>query len=390
MVSTSGAPNAVNLTITLQESIDLSKVLLTGVAVTNFGRTTVNDAGVATYAGGVGISSATVVNPGVDFAGTTYLAPSAINSTVPMVFGAGDKVTCRFTVPIVGLSSSVQVSSNGDTRVVAATARNSGVTQAVTAGVTNVNFAAIQGDTHGGFNGTGSIYTVQSAGNYQVSFTTRNSGGGTAMVYLNGASYFAGNSDSPTNLFKAGSGILFNLKAGDQISIREGLSGTIAADNGQIFSVSRISGPQAIAASESVNAGYSTAAGQSIPTSVNTPVLYGTKGWDSHNAYNTATGIYTAPTAGKYHIDAMVEYAAHNPASGTYVMVIYKNGVVHKSGAKVTGFNVIQQWGCAISCDVSLLQGETIQILTYQITGASRTLAANTEYNFFNIARIGN
>jgi hypothetical protein len=53
-----------------------------------------------------------------------------------------------------------------------------------------------------------------------------------------------------------------------------------------------------------VNAKYSLNATIGIPTTTITTVLFDTKSYDTHSAYNTSTGIYTVPVSGKYSVSA--------------------------------------------------------------------------------------
>jgi len=43
-----------------------------------------------------------------------------------------------------------------------------------------------------------------------------------------------------------------------------------------------------------------SSSGQTIENNAYETVIFGTEDWDAANAYNTGTGVFTAPSAGKY------------------------------------------------------------------------------------------
>ena len=137
-----------------------------------------------------------------------------------------------------------------------------------------------------------------------------------------------------------------------------------------------------------VNAAYSSAAGQSIPTSTNTIVDFDTKDFNSHDGSVVvgASWAYTVPVAGKYAIHAQVYYGAD--------AVSYREFSIMKNGVEVayTARTADTAIGTAMSISRTLqfVAGDTIAIQTFQASGGALGFLTNRNYNFVNITRVGN
>lgn len=197
-----------------------------------------------------------------------------------------------------------------------------------------------------------------------------------------------------TNLNCEGSMEIY-LKAGEYVDVRlmqnSGAAvNLLGAATLNWITVSNGGGGQQIASSESVACRYTTLAGQSIPDSVDTTVLFGTKQFDTHSAYNTSNGRYYPPVAGKYRVgaSAMIGVANYNPGSA-YILRIYKNNTAGTylgySEDKGTQNEYPYVQG---STTIELLAGDYIEIKFFQNTAAARTLYAGGEYVWMNIERL--
>jgi hypothetical protein len=110
-------------------------------------------------------------------------------------------------------------------------------------------------------------------------------------------------------------------------------------------------------------------------TRVTNTLAYQTRSYDTHNAYNTTTGVYTIPIQGIYQI----RYAEYFSASGS-VIDIYKNGTVYRNvatyGATAYSGNGVD----TIQCNAS----DTIELRVN-----SGTLTSSVSLvQFFSIERI--
>ena len=308
------------------------------------------------------------------------------NSTEAVMFEAQG-------IPIQGWSSTVQMSNDTDTRVVAAKYSNT-VGQSLTANVTNISFSTKDWDTHGAFNGT--TFTAPISGYYQITGAIRYSTSSVNSVsaYVDGVQVVR-LSIYLTTAFNSLSGIVY-LNSGQALTFRSDGSLTTAGPAADHWvSVSRVSGPSAIAASETVAARYTTVAGQSIPnTAVNTVVDYGTKDYDTHGAVTTgAAWKFTAPVSGKYRINMATSYANLSWSAGNAAYCgVNKNGVAVANLDDPTIFasvtDVIPLQG---SATLDLVAGDTIQIyFANNRSAGAATLITSAAQNYVEIVRVGN
>lgn len=399
-----GTVTGSQLQIGLPSAYNISTTLSTGSEVV--GSFTTNNITIAS-------SSYVVLAAG----NTSYIAVGAKLTTTTnqynyqnanSVLATGNAITIHCFVPIIGWSSSVQMSDKTDTRVVAFRALSQLATGTITSTISVAKLGTVYKDTHGAYNTTTGVYTVPVSGFYSVNGTTNTTASSSALnnytaasVLVNGAtnaeSFTSIQTATSTTLNASVSAIVY-CDAGDTISLgcrsnqtspvySTGLSGTY-------LSINRISGPSAIAASESVNCRYTNTAGTSISNSgsdINVP--FATKDYDSHGAYNTSTGIFTAPISGKYKISSYLTFASGVYAVGNSIDAsVYKNGSVHSYGANITvQAATTQTIGTNINSTVNLLAGDTVEIRVYNSRTAGAT-ALNTSagYNHVEIERVGN
>lgn len=279
--------------------------------------------------------------------------------------------------PIQGFSSSVQMSDSADTRVVDFVG-NKGSTQAVTGDVTNVTFTANK-DSHGAWNG--SQYVVPVSGDYSVSGMVFDSASATTetKLYINeilSRRYLAySNAGVPCS---PGTLLVPNLKAGDTISVRSSNTMTLAA-NGSL-SIMRISGPSAIAATETIAASYKVVTGTTA--TAGSAINYDTKEYDTHNAMSS--GTFTAPAAGIYQVDV-----SHATGVNTRNFLLYKNGTLYRNIFGTNGAQASNDVKSG-STTVKLLAGDTV-FITINTTTTLTSDGTNTvaTANHMSIFRIG-
>jgi hypothetical protein len=297
----------------------------------------------------------------------------------------GDILSLSFEIPITGWSSNVQVSSDADTRVVAA------IISGDAASATSANpiiVPTVGSDTHGGYNATTGRYTCPVPGYYKMFGAGQSASAATTLtIYKNAIStQLAGNLDSNGEATFAG---MVNCVAGDIIDIRPG--GTVDFTN-VTLNIERSSGPAQIAASESVNCRYTNTAGSTLTKSANNTVPYATKDYDTHSAFVTDT--FTAPMAGKYAVKVNLHIAAGSTwAIGDYVeMDILKDGASHTTQlTSIYGANS-GTVPASVSGTVNCVQGTTIKIQCFpsKASASNVTLSTTAGFNSVSIERIGN
>jgi hypothetical protein len=362
-------------------TIDTSKLLGAGDP-TNLGSGRILKSATANYPGSVGYSTTTqVILYNFNAAGTTAVEAST-TATVPITFAAGDAFDMIFRVPITGWSSSVQMSSDADTRVVAFNANTPSGT--LSAAYNAISWVKLN-DSHGAFNGT-TTYTVPVSGWYQIS----------ASIAI-AATFAAGNNNelrlkvngaarADHNARAGGAQVwatpvlhtLQLLNAGDLLTFESFTDGTgpsyVGTQDFQRLSIHRLSGPAAIAASEKIYASYYQNSAQSITAATQTVVNFDTKIEDSHGAVTTgASWKFMAPRADKYRLSVVVT-SGNNAwtATQSFAVAFFKNGSAYTGSPQLTAvaqatatFRLIATG----SHTFSLLAGEYLDIrLTQSLT----------------------
>jgi hypothetical protein len=271
-----------------------------------------------------------------DTAGGTFT-----KTNVNSAFNNSDVISFFYQIPILGWSSSVQMSDSADTRVVAASYYKN-ATQAITANTTNITFPNKRSDTHGAFDGT--TFTAPVSGYYIITgggISPTTASGILFTAYINGTISIAlGSSNSNGGDNASFSGMVY-LNAGDLLTFRGNSSVTMSAAGD--LQIHRVSGPSAIAASELVAASYWLSA--NFAASTTTPINFDSKEFDSHGAVTTSATAwkFTAPISGTYELNIFCFWGA--VAAGTF---IYKNGVLYKpityqtTGASASGCTFIK------------------------------------------------
>jgi len=330
--------------------------------------------------------------------------------------GAATTLRVSFRVPILGWSSSVQMSNDTDTRVVAArsVSSNSG---AWPTSDTVINFASVSYDTHGAITtGAGWNYRIPVSGYYKVSASHQGTSSGATTLILRArknGSVFA------TALFPTNSAITnaaprvdgqnyFN--AGDTIDIVASSSagGTfVDSTSVNVVQIERLSGPATIAASETVAASairslsdgsqtFSSSAGQTFRTFTE---YYPTDVIDTHGfVTNTASDTYaTIPISGVYEIIKTCRYIS---ASGTAIVQSYiiLGGTNQTNAATADGTILAASLTQADSSDGRSITVSYIgrlnagDIIRFKVMKYADTNLSMTQDTFarFQIKRVGN
>ncbi len=306
----------------------------------------------------------------------------AVSATVPWTWAAGDVIKSKGAVPITGWSSSVQMSDQADTRVVdwvGYVASN----QAVTANVTNIPLTSRK-DSHGGWGG--SSYTVIIPGDYSI---TGVSSPTTAVsyytqVYVNGV-VTRSLASSAGGANACGATVLNDLKAGDVISFRSGVTLTVSADAVSSFTITRISGPTTIAETEAILVSYGSTAGSAIGTSY-TLQTFTAKEIDTHGCWN-GTDTFTAQLADYYKISAGILTAAVTLTTAQSItLAVYKNGSLYRNIARAVGNGASTVYMLNGDDFIYLKSQETLQI--YAACSIATSQSSSGANNRVSITRV--
>lgn len=415
-LSYAGATNvfsALTLSLPSGYSIDTTKLVNPTTDVYPLGIGSHADSGTAIYQAAVNYWNTGYV--GI-YANYLPLAPGQtfaqyITNLVPFAIGNTDTTSVKFSVPIVGWSSSQLLSSDADTRVVATvmqrTSSQTGVNPNNSSVKVNID-AAPYINKVGAANAGSNRIDIKTPGEYSVSGRITLQGANVianseyrAVIYKNGSEAVRGQtifgpSGTASQLTAVG---LVKAVAGDYIELyiygagnNSGSTLTIYGDNADqaytSLSVNMLSGPAQIAASESVNARYENGAGTAILAGGST-LVWPTKDYDSHNGMNTVTGEYTCPTSGTYHLTVMVLTAATTVATSQgQELWVLKNNVAHGQLDVKFGTNVSQNQHSNGSISIRCLAGDVLKV--NYVAGVNVNLHTNGDYNHFQIHKVGN
>jgi len=332
-------------------------------------------------------------------ASTADVSYSELSNTVPFTFNVGDSIEVHVKVPIAGWSSTVQVSSDTDTRVVACKASTSGIQSVPTFTWTKcTSLTASIIDTHGAFVSGSQRIVFPVSGFYTVfcsaTFAANGTGSRAVGFTINNAAIpsegGAGQNGSAVDLLASTYQSIISVKAGDyiELGVYQSSGGNLNLTGGFLM-VQRISGPSAITATETVAARYYTGAAPSI--SNGTIVNFVTKDYDTHNAVTTgASWKFTAPVSGKYSIKAILSTSVSVTPMDRWFLMVYKNGALDQyigvARAWSTTTAVLNPFG---SCEINLNAGDYIDLRVDSTTGAA-LLTASIQTNWISIVRVGN
>jgi hypothetical protein len=404
--SSTNTQGAVTINLPSGHTIDTSKFSGVDSQRTVLGTGTVRDEGTDSYNAYVLYGTTTSVSVQVALTSGTYSGERVVNTNtnVPQTFANTDAIQVNFTVPIVGWSSTIQMSNDTDTRVVSARVYKNG-TQAFSS-ETKVTAWTVDRDSHGMWDAGNHRFNIMVPGDYFLAMNLQATPGTTAnegLAYrVNGGSSVYLGSFVPTTTSAdrlGGSALIPNLRAGDYIELYGYTSAATTVQAGTAnthASLYRLSGPSAIAATETLAARYTSNAAQVIAgSSVTTNVIdFEDKDYDTHGAVTTgAAWKFTAPISGIYTVSSNILYNdADNFTAGTRrEFYLTKNGTIDSMldliESQTTAANYIKNGGTA---DVRLLAGDYIQVIAVQGEGASRTLANTSSNVWIAIKRIGN
>jgi hypothetical protein len=398
-----GTGAELNITLPSGVSIDVNKEPSAGI------RTAIGD-GVYRNTGSGAIQT-----------GVVYYATGVVGVTVVTFYttsvtvASGHTIGMTFRVPVSGLSSSVSMSNDTDTRVVALSASGTATGTIATsfASSGNANFPTATLNTHATY--ASGVYTIPVSGIYSISgnlnvIATFSTNYFDVGLFIDGTA-----TDSQTSIPASGVAInqaipfkfLRQLNAGQTISVRPQTnagSPTYGA-NGRLI-VERLSGPATIAASETNAASAGSSAGNSIANATLTFIDFPTATINTHGAITgagsgnnttyTSTWRFIAPISGTYLVSAnitVVQSAATTTSLDT-LCIIAKNGVGLLNGQRQNLASTVAStgYGSNVSGLIKANAGDAISIIGYQSNPGStaRNMEANSQANFVSIVRVGN
>lgn len=338
------------------------------------------------------------------------VAKVQVTSTTYQLSTVGLKYSFDAIVPILGWESNLLMSQDASTRVVAA--KYFGMNVAVTNNSTDIglkwDIAAY--DTHGAYVASNGFFVCPVNGKYRVAMhvgsSTNISGTiGSAIlvaVKINGVQ----TNIIATQVRQSTSAFAVDLlgyseedcKAGDLITITannpssNSASFTTSGSLNSWMTISLIQGPETIVSSESVSVMWYRPNSFSLSTSPQIPT-FTQKGHDTHGAWDSTNGIFTAPMAGKYRVTVQIQCSASSSTVNPRILVGANNdndGFSFNVGTFVyqatgTNMNPFVNGSITFKC----VAGSKIQFNVTAESGISGTVVGS-DNGYMMIERVGN
>ncbi len=309
-----------------------------------------------------------------------------ITATLPFTWAVNDQITFSAVIPISGWGTNLQLSDIETNRdIVAEGAGNGG--GAVTASTTNIDFTETL-DTSASFDGT--TFTLPMSGDFIITgsmlFTTN--ADRTPSLYVGGAlNKIIGPKVSGDTV---GIGSIYRGIKGDALTIRTETNGGTLSNSSTYHNITikKIDTNKNILSGDVVACRYSSNSGQSLTTAGNpNTLLFEDKEFDTHNMYNTGTGIAELPASGKYFI-----YSLFRLADAAYTAGQASNTAIDVNGStvarKIEEYDVTltTSRSIQISCLIDGVKGDQINIDKTVAVNAS--LVASSEQNILCIFKM--
>ena len=388
--TTSTAPTgSFNINLPFGLSVDTAKLQSSITSLTPLGQANLYDVSTGTnYIGEIRTDSATQLRVYILTTSGSNQTSNTLSPASPITIAVNDRVDFNFSVPVVGWSSNMTLSEDSGNRLIASSYTGNAGT-AVTALVTNIPFVTRAYDLTSSWDG--STFTAPETGYYRVAGAIRGAAAlGSAALYLfkNGTIV-----KSVTSNGNTGTQLLFNgeiqLKKGDVLALRSDQGFTllnIVPDHH--IAISKISSPQTLAGSETVAVRAVQSSGQSFPNVGIIDVTWdATKTYDTHNALNTTTGVFTAPATGRYRVYAKFKTVSVPWTVGAeFAVIVNKNGVNRSSEAVVIQAAASVETHPKVQDTVDMVKGDTLKIQAAQSrTGGNTVLSGVASLNYLTI-----
>lgn len=404
-VQLTGAPNAANLAINIPSGLvmDLTKLKNTQT-YNNLGSASILSAGNAYGAVEVGFSSSTSVSVWAlstsSASGHQYAFVTQAN---PNTFISGDFVFIKISVPIVGWSSSVQMSSDAPAGpVVMKVSASTAPTGSFTAASNTIFPATPSVDTVGGYNPATGLYTVKVSGFYRVTYSLRFNGTSTAATYS--ALYVSKNGSladgvisaqqtaSPSDKLTGFITTVIYANVSDTISITTDTNAASPSHGAfplnSFFLIEKLTNGSSIARTEDTNLRYTSTAGQPLPTGV-TILQYNTKDYDTGGSFTSNT-TFTPKDPGKYFIRCRMGLIAPTTGLSNAQMNIRKNTTVISTNYTTNSYTATAIYDMSVQDVIQLNSGETADCTFSNNFGSSTNVYNGAGTNNIIVYRVGN
>lgn len=150
--------------------------------------------------------------------------------------------------------------------------------------------------------------------------------------------------------------------------------------------VTAYSGKSAVETPDVIKEWYASAGGVTFTNAVAKDFVYETTTYTSHGAYDTTTGIFTAPESGIYEVEFSFSFDSW-AANGVFLPVV--SGSTSYNGAMYINRTVAGYGSFSDSTMIQLAKNGTTKVRLTIDNGANRVTTGSTSYNNLKITKIG-
>jgi len=183
------------------------------------------------------------------------------------------------------------------------------------------------------------------------------------------------------------------LIAGDYIDVRYNSNGMtfpmVGTSGYSVISIKKVSNQAQTGRGEEISArAYTTTAGS---YNAGDNIVWDGKSYDTHNAFDIATGKFTAPAPGRYRLKAQIRFQSSSNTQGDLISLLAEKNdtdyaFIDNLLWPFTGSSVIFLQG---ETTIQMNAGDTCNIYAAGWASGTRTLSTNAGMNYIEIERIG-
>lgn len=199
-------------------------------------------------------------------------------------------------------------------------------------------------------------------------------GSGSSTLIISGAAGASGTAGNLTLQTQSAGGVF------GKIRLQNGTQGT----SGHVWTSTDTVGSGSWAAVESINArayNSSTTISGTLAT-----IVWTTEDYDTNSAL--ASGVFTVPSSGKYHVDVSLAISGTFILNNTSILDIQVNGTSKANATRYIAAAITNE-SIQLSSDLQLTTGDTVRV-QYSTSGTAPSIVSSDTKNFFNISKLGN
>lgn len=343
----------------------------------------------------------------IDDAGTTGAAWTGSTTAANNIPGAaaivsGDYMLIELKdIPISGWSSNQVLSEDAGNRgMIANIYLNTATNHTSSGSALKVPLETVVQDTTASWDAVNKRLVIPENSSYHISFSSAMNGIADtkwmeALLYINGVNVSFGSLSSNGGAVACVSqgSITLSLKKNDYVELyttqnNSASTAYVTGADATYLTIFKIPSPQQIAQSEKVYAAYNTNTATSIANAGAQIVPFEDKIVDSHNAYNTSTGVYTCPRSGILNLSTVAQLASNAGwAAGEQayisVTILTTEIVLQNRYMQASLTYTMDLSGSLIAYPVK--KGDTLAIKVYQGSGGAINLSGLAAFNHFEL-----